>query len=68
MKMTSQVAGIPRPLSFVTEMVGSGDLGIMHKTGGIVTRLSPSTERKIRDLVKADSGPGKEMRGLHFRH
>ena len=35
----------------------SGTLVIMHKTGGIVRRLSPGTDRKIRDLVRAESGP-----------
>jgi hypothetical protein len=57
MKMTAQVAAITKPLASVTEMVDSGNIVIMHKTGGIVKRLSPDTERKIRDLVKSERGP-----------
>ena len=42
MKMTAQVAEITKPLASITEIVESGDLVIMHKTGGIVKRLSPA--------------------------
>ena len=38
-------------------MVDSGNIAIMHKTGGTVKRLSPDTQRKVRDLVKGERGP-----------
>ena len=43
MKMTAQVAGITKPPASVTEMVDSGIIMVMQKTGGIVKRLHPST-------------------------
>ena len=57
MKMTAHVAGITRPLASVTEMVDSGNIVIMHKTGGVVKRWSPDTELGVRDLVKCERGP-----------
>ena len=68
MTIGTQVAEITKPLASVTEMVDSGNLVIMHKTGGIVKRLSPDTERKIRDLVKSKRGPENvvERRGGAF--
>ena len=51
MKMTAQVAGMTKPLASVTEMVDSGNIVIMHKTGGIVKRLSRDTECKVRDFA-----------------
>ena len=49
-------------------MAESGNLVIIHKRGGFVKRLSPSSERKIRDLVEAESGPEivMERRGGAF--
>ena len=55
-KIGTQVADITKPLASVDEMVTSGMMVIMHRTGGIAKRLSVETERKIRDLVKGEKG------------
>ena len=62
MNMTAQVAEIMKPLASVTEMVDSCNIVIMHKTGGIVTRLSPDTERKI-DKFKSKKKKLKDSKG-----
>ena len=56
--MKAQAAATTKPTTSVTEMVDSGNLVIMHKTGGIIKRMSPSIERKIGDLkdeIKSDT-------------
>ena len=30
---------------------------ILHRTGGIVKKLSPESEKMIRDIIKAEKGP-----------
>jgi len=55
-KIITQVADITKPLASVDEMVNSGMLVIMHKSGGIAKRFDIETERKIRDLVKGVQG------------
>ena len=55
-KIVTQVAEITKPLASVDEMVTSGMMVIMHKTGGIAKRLDREIERKIRDLVKNSQG------------
>ena len=67
--MTAQVAEITKPLASVTEMVDSWHLVIMHKTGAIAKRLSPDTERRIKDLVEGErprNRDRKEWRSFHF--
>ena len=54
--MGTQVAEITKPLASVDEMVSSGMMVIMHRSGGIAKRLDPDTERQIRDLVKGCRG------------
>jgi len=56
-KMTAQVAAVTKPLASVFEMTESGNLVILHKTGGTVKKLSRNAEEKIRDIVKAEEGP-----------
>ena len=56
-KLTAQVAAVTKPLASVFEMTESGDLVILHRTGGIVKRLSRNAEEKIRDIVQAEEGP-----------
>ena len=56
MEIGTQVAEITKPLASVDEMVNSGMMVIMHKTGGIAKRLDLEVERKIRDLVKGGGG------------
>ena len=56
MKIQSQVAKVTKPLAAATEAVDSGNMVILHKTGGIVKKLSHETKKKIRDLVKAEKG------------
>ena len=56
LQVGTQVAEITKPLASVDEMVSSGMMVIMHRSGGIAKRLDPDTERKIRDLVKACKG------------
>ena len=56
-KMTAQVAAVTKPLASVFEMTESGNLVILHKTGGIVKKLSRNAEEKIRGIVKAEEGP-----------
>ena len=55
-KIGTQVADTTKPLASVDEMVSSGMMVIMHRTGGIAKRLDVDTERKIRDLVKSNRG------------
>ena len=55
--MTAQVAAITKPLASAYEMTESGNLVILHRTGGIVKKLSKESEEKVRDIVKAEAGP-----------
>ena len=56
MRIHSQVATVTKPLAAATEAVDTGHMVILHKTGGIVKKLSHETEKKIRDLIKAEKG------------
>ena len=57
MRMKSQVADVTKPLAAANEMVDSGNMVILHKTGGIVKKLSHSAEKQIRDIIKNEQGP-----------
>ena len=56
-QMTAQVAAVTKPLASAFEMTETGNLVILHKTGGIVKKLSRAAEQKVRDIVKGESGP-----------
>ena len=56
-KFGTQVADVTKPLAAATEAVDSGRTIILHKTGGIVKKLSHESEKKIRDIIKAEAGP-----------
>ena len=56
-KMTAQVAAVTKPLASAFEMTESGNLVILHRTGGIVKKLSKEAEEKVRDIVKSEAGP-----------
>ena len=56
MQIGTQVAEVTKPIASVDEMVSSGMMVIMHRSGGIAKRLDSDTERKIRDLVKGTQG------------
>ena len=56
-KMTAQVAAVTKPLASAFEMTESGNLVILHRTGGIVKKLSKAAEEKVRDIVKSEAGP-----------
>ena len=57
MRMNSQVASVTKPLAAANEMVESGNLVVLHKTGGIIKKMSHSAEKQIRDIIKAERGP-----------
>ena len=50
------MAELTKPSASVDEMVASGMMVIMHRSGGIAKRLDSDSERKIRDIVKQASG------------
>ena len=56
-KMTAQVAAVTKPLASAYEMTENGNLVILHRTGGIVKKLSKAAEEKVRDIVKSEAGP-----------
>ena len=56
MQVVTQVAEVTQPLASVDEMVTSGMMVIMHRSGGIAKRLDADSERKIRDIVKGCKG------------
>ena len=56
-RMTAQVAAVTKPLASAFEMIENGNIVILHRTGGIVKKLSKSAEEKVRDIVKAEAGP-----------
>ena len=53
----TQVADVTKPLAAATEAVDGGRTIILHRTGGIVKKLSHESEKKIRDIIKAEAGP-----------
>ena len=57
MRMNSQVASVTKPLAAANEMVEAGNLVVLHKTGGIIKKMSHSAEKQIRDIIKAEKGP-----------
>ena len=57
MRMKSQVAEVTKPLAAANEMVESGNMIVLHRTGGIAKKLTHSDEEKIRDIIKAAEGP-----------
>ena len=56
-KFGTQVADVTKPLAAATEAVDGGRTIILHRTGGIVKKLSPESEKMIRDIIKAEKGP-----------
>ena len=56
-KIGTQVADVTKPLAAATEAVDGGRTIILHRTGGIVKKLSPESEKMIRDIIKAEKGP-----------
>ena len=56
-KIGTQVADVTKPLAAATEAVDAGRTIVLHRTGGIVKKLSPESEKKIRDIIKAENGP-----------
>ena len=56
-KFGTQVADVTKPLAAATEAVGGGRTIILHRTGGIVKKSSHESEKKIRDIIKAEEGP-----------
>ena len=56
-KFGTQVADVTKPLAAASEAVDTGRTIILHRTGGIVKKLSHESEKKIRDIIKAEEGP-----------
>ena len=56
MQIGTQVADVTKPLASVDEMVAGGMMVIMHRSGGIAKRFDSDSERRIRDIVKQNSG------------
>jgi len=56
LQIGTQVAEVTKPLASVDEMVAGGMMVIMHRSGGIAKRLDADSERRIRDIVKQNSG------------
>ena len=52
----SQVASITKPLASTNEMVDGGNVIIMHKEGGMIKRVSASTEKEILDYIQRIAG------------
>ena len=61
-------SALPLPLAAATEAVDGGRTIILHRTGGIVKKLSHESEKNIRDIIKAEAGPEVilERRGRAF--
>ena len=56
-KFGTQVADVTKPLAAASEAVDGGRTIILHRTGGIVKKLNHESEKKIRDIIKAEEGP-----------
>ena len=56
-KFGTQVADVTKPFAAATEAVDAWRTIILHRTGGIVKKLSHESEKKIRDIIKAEAGP-----------
>ena len=56
-KFGTQVADVTKPFAAATEAVDAGRTIILHRTGGIEKKLSHESEKKIRDIIKAETGP-----------
>ena len=56
-RVKSQVANITRPLAATSEMVGAGNLVIMHKSGGLMEQLSEEDQHKVMKLIEKGAGP-----------
>ena len=56
-QFSTQVADVTKPLAAATEAVDGGRTIILHRTGGIVKKLSLESEKKIRDIIKSEEGP-----------
>ena len=56
-QFSTHVADVTKPLAAATEAVDGGRTIILHRTGGIVKKLSLESEKKIRDIIKSEEGP-----------
>ena len=56
-QFSAQVADVTKPLAAATEAVDGGRTIILHRTEGIVKKLSLESEKKIRDIIKSEEGP-----------
>ena len=56
-KFGTQVPDVTKPLADATEAVDGGRTIILHRTGGIVKKLSHESVEKIQDIIKAEEGP-----------
>ena len=56
-QFSTQVADVTKPLAAATEAVDGGRTIILHRTGGIVKKLSLESEQKIRDIIQSEEGP-----------
>ena len=62
-KMRARVAAVTEPLASASDMTESGHLVILHRTGGMVKKLSRAAEEKVRDIVQAEAGPEVTLEG-----
>ena len=53
----SQVADVTRPLASTAEMVDSGNIVLMYKSGGIIKQVTPEQERSILNILSNYPGP-----------
>ena len=71
-QFSTQLADVTKPLAAATEAVDSGRTIILHRTGGIVKKLSLESEQKdSRDHQvggRTKGNPREERRSLHVRH
>ena len=56
-KFTAQVADVTKPLASVDEMVGAGNLVVLHKDGGVAKKLSKEAETRIAAIIRGEGGP-----------
>ena len=55
--VATQVADVTKPAAAASEIVGAGNLIIMHKHWGMVDHLSNESQDRILGLLKAEEGP-----------
>ena len=62
MVIGTQLVEITKPPAILDEMVNSGVMVIMCKTGGIARRLDAEVARETKDLVKGGGGEWGDTR------